>query len=99
MKYATQSRVTVPGTKAQGVIVDATETVSGFPIYTLRWLDEAGETHTGSCGEGDLAEANAVSNTIGDNYGTGGAAFHTHLIGHFGPKPTPKKKTTPKRKR
>lgn len=58
MKFATQARVTVPGTVAQAVICDATETVPGFPIYTLRWLDEAGETHTGTCGEGDLAKAN-----------------------------------------
>jgi hypothetical protein len=58
MKFATQARVTVPGTEAQAVILDATETIIGFPVYTLRWLDEAGEQHTGTCGEGDLAGRN-----------------------------------------
>lgn len=64
MKFATQARVTVPGANAQAVICDATETVPGFPIYTLRWLDEAGETHTGTCGEGDLATANPTDDDV-----------------------------------
>lgn len=57
MKFAKEQRVTVPGLTAQGVVVDATENIIGFPVYTLRWLDPAGETHTGSCGEGDLESA------------------------------------------
>lgn len=58
MLYAKEQRVCVPGTHAQGVVVDAIESTPGFPIYTLRWLTEAGETMTGSVGEGDLRRAN-----------------------------------------
>lgn len=60
-KFEKSQRVTVPGTlAAQGVIVDVVESVPGFPVYTLRWLTQDGETQTGSCGEGDLAAAQPV---------------------------------------
>lgn len=59
-KFEKQQRVTVPGTDAQGVVVDIIENVTGYPVYALRWLDTAGEPHHGSCGEGDLAQAQYV---------------------------------------
>jgi len=63
-KFPKKTRVTIPGSLAtQGVVVDATETLIGFPVYVLRWLTEAGETMTGSCGEGDLASAQPVMGT------------------------------------
>lgn len=59
MLYSKEARLNVPGTNGtQGVVVDAVESVAGFPVYTLRWLTEAGETMTGSCGEGDLRSVN-----------------------------------------
>jgi hypothetical protein len=58
-KYEIASRLIVPGTNgAQGVIVDRWETVPGFPVYKLCWLDTEAKPQDGSCGESDLAAVN-----------------------------------------
>ncbi len=78
MKYAIEQRVCVPGQSwTQGVVIDATEALNGFPVYTLRFVTDKGEVITASVGEGDLHEANKP------------------VLGMA----TPKKKSTPKRKR
>ena len=59
-KFEKTARVNVPGGNGtQGVVIDVTESITGFPVYALRWLTDAGETMTGSCGEGDLVNANS----------------------------------------
>jgi hypothetical protein len=61
-KYEIASRLFVPGTNgAQGVIVDRWETVPGFPVYKLCWLDTEAKPQDGSCGESDLAAVNMTS--------------------------------------
>lgn len=58
MKFEVKQRVRVPGQSAEAVIMDATETVPGFPVYTLKYLSDAGENECGTVGEGDLHSAN-----------------------------------------
>lgn len=68
MRYAKEARLVLPGTDGtQGVVVDATETVPGFPVYTLRWLTEAGETQTGTVGEGDLHDRNPSERDVAEH--------------------------------
>lgn len=58
-KFEKAERVYVPGADgAQGVVIDITESIAGYPVYALRWLTAEGETMTGSCGEGDLIKPN-----------------------------------------
>lgn len=65
-KFNPTARVNLPGGNgAQAVVMDVTEKVTGFPVYTLRWLDDAGETHTGTVGEGDLEVAQPDVITLG----------------------------------
>lgn len=61
MKFAKEDRVSIPGEAwkgVQAVILDATETVYGFPIYTIGWLDGGGSPVTGTIGETDLLSIN-----------------------------------------
>lgn len=61
MKFEVHDRVRVPATNAQAVVMDATETVRGFPVYTLKYLNDAGDNECGTVGEGDLAAANRTT--------------------------------------
>lgn len=57
-KFETKTRVRVPGQNAEAVVMDATETIPGYPVYTLKYLSDAGENECGTIGEGDLAKVN-----------------------------------------
>jgi len=65
LKFALKQHVIVPGhAPAQGRVLDFTETLPGFPVYTLRYLSPEGEPLTGTVGEGDLAAANLTDEQI-----------------------------------